>query len=542
MVKQTENKSGQSEKPAQKKKFNKPFKKKPNSNQTKKKNIVVSPLKQAYTNISKSLANPELLKQRINEFISLIEKDFLGTLGKLLGSKGLQLVIKYGTSDQRKRVFLLMMTIDIEKVLKGKYAYYFLRKLLSKARSDKIKKMFLDFFKNNFRKLFQSKATFKYLDLYVTNISHSQRIQAVREHLTENFFDEFSFKEFIDEIQQKPKLIELEISQLYLLTYFHRIPVPLISPLLNILMNQLDYMMKVDNASVVLLLNALFTAVDFKQKKEIMKKCLKEKFWDYYSQNKFFIGFLTHFMSEINDEKVMRVTLCKRGVERFIDFLSSVSHSKFLFLLFSDKTETVFMKEKSLFGPFIRDLLGISKLPQNSVFLKNCEIIRNSILSSSEFATNITFEFITRKTQENSQYSLLFGYIFGHYVQLESSGIKIAYIFENLTESINSGANVNESLLTSSAGHRLVKRLVQSMSQAHSEVVGHCQQVFEKFVEQCKVRFDELVNSRGVFVIVSLVENEHYGEEMKSFVMGKKVGLEAMEQTGGIKLLLKVIG
>lgn len=543
MVKQTASNIDKKEPAPQKKKFNKPFKKKQSGAQAKqkKKNVVVSPLKQAYSNISRSLANPELLKQRISEFISVAEKDMLGTLGKLLGSKGLQLVIKYGTAEQRKRVLVLMMTLDIEKVLKGKYAYYFLRKLLMRARSDKVKKMFLDFFENNFRRLFTNKGTFKFLDLLVTNVSHSRRLELAAANLTENFFDEFSFKEFIDELQQKPKLLELEISQLYLLTYFSKIPVPLLGPLLSILLGQLDYIMKTDNVCIVLLLNAIFSRVDFKQKKEIMKKCLKEKFWEYYSQNKFFVGFLTHFMSEINDEKVMRVTLCKRTVERFIDFMSTLSLSKYLFLIFSNKPELAFTKEQTLFTPHIQSLLNTPKLATNHIFLQNCSIIRSALLASSEFATNLTFEFIQRKANENHKFSLLLGYALGHLVQLDTAGAKVGYLFQSLADSLEKTTNLGESMLGSSAGHRLVKKLIQSMSSAHSQVVGDCQSSLEKLVQQTKLRFLDLANSRGVFVLVALAEHEQFGEEVKSFLGERRSAIEKLEQTGGVKLLLKVI-
>jgi hypothetical protein len=526
----------------QKKNVNKSFKNKPKGDKKqKKKPLVVNPLKQAYTNISRSLTNPELLKQRISEFLTLVQKDFLGALGKLLGSKGLQLVVKYGTQAQRKQVMLLMMSLDIEKVLKGKYSYFFLKKLLSRAKSDKIKTLFLNFFKNNFKKLFKSKHTFKFLNLYITNVPHSKRLEIAQENLSSSFFDEFSFKEFIDELTQKPRLLELELSQLYILSYFDKIPPASIIPLLNILLTQLDFMMKFDNLIVILLLNRFFSAVDFKNKKEIMKKCLKEKFWDFYSQNKFFIGFITHFMSEINDDKVIKVTLCKRAVERFVDFLSTVSFSKFLFLLFSEKKEVVFMKEKSLFSPKVRQILNIQSLATNSIFQKNCEVVRNSILTSSEFASTMSFEFVKIKTSQNHQFGLLIGHMIGHLIRLDSSVNKIKNFFELLTESLKDNKDLSQALIISPAGHRLVKRLIQNMSQAHSDVVSECQSIFETFVEQCKTRFLDLVNSRAVFVLVSLVENEQFGEEMKEFVRQRKSVLEEMEQTGGVKLLLQVI-
>ena len=540
MVKENTNKVTKPKPQFQKKNFKKPFKKKTGTN-IKKKTMIVNPLKQAYSNISRSLTNPELLKQRINEFLNLIQDNLLANLGKLLGSKGLQYVVKYGTADQRKRVMVLMMTLDIEKVLKGKYSYFFLKKLLSKSRSNKVTKLFLDFFKNNFRKLFKSKQTFKFLDLYVTNVSHSKRLEIAKENLTINFFDEFSFKEFIDEIKMKPRLIELEISQLYLLSYFDKIPQGSIIGLLTIFLNQLDFMMKGDNLIVILLLNKLFSAVDFKNKKEIMKKCMKDKFWNFYSENKFFIGFISHFMSEINDEKVIKVTLSKRSVERFVDFFSSVSFSKFLFLIFSDRVEAVFNKEKTLFAPNVKEALGVSALSTNAVYKKNCEIIRNTLLTSSEFAATMSFEFIELKTNQNHQNALLIGYMVDHLVQDESGADKINNLFKTLTRSLEGNDNFDKSMIVSSAGHRLVKRLIQSMTQAHSHVLTVSQNSFENFVEKCKVRFVDLINTRAVFVIVALVENDNFGEEMKEFVRQRKTMLEGMKQTGGIRLLLQVI-
>ena len=542
MVKENQVRDSKSKTILQKKNFKKPFKKKAGTDGKKKtKSIVVSPLKQAYSNISRSLTNPELLKQRINEFLNLIQDNLLGNLGKLLGSKGLQYVVKYGTAAQRKRVMVLLMTLDIEKVLKGKYSYFFLKKLLNKARSDKVTKLFLDFFKNNFRKLFKSKHTFKFLDLYVTNVPHPKRLQIGRENLTANFFDEFNLKEFIDEVKTKPRLLELEISQLYLLCYFEKIPQSLVGQVLNIFLGQIDFMMKTDNLLVVLLLNRLFSAVDFKSKKEIMKKCLKDKFWDFYTGNKFFLGFLAHFMSEINDEKVLKVTLCKRSVERFVDFLSNVSLSKFLFLVFSGKPEAVFNKEKTLFAPNVKEALGVPSLESNAIFKKNCALVRRAILCSSEFASTMSFEFIELKTKQNHQYSILSGHMLDHLAQQEEGADKMQSLFKRLTSDLKGKGSLEESLLVSSSGHRLVKRIVQSMSQAHTSVLSSCEASFESFVEQCKVRFNDLVNSRAVFVIVSLVENQNFGEEMKEFVRQRKGVLQGMQQTGGIRLLLQVI-
>lgn len=543
MVKQTNQQNSTKKPRSQNKKFNQPFKKKPKDpKKPKKAPAVVSPLKQAYTNISRSLANPELLKQRISEFIRLIRDDFLGTLGKLLGSKGLQLVVKYGTPEQRRQVMLMMMSLDVEKVLKGKYSYFFLRKLLSRAKSDKVKTLFLDFFKNNFRKLFKSKQTFKFLNLYVTNVPHSRRLQIAGENLSASFFDEFSFKEFLEELLQKPRLLELEISQFYLWSYFDHIPHASIGPLLGVFLGQLEFIMKADNLAVVLLLNKFFSAVNFKSKKEIMKKCLRDKFWPFYSQNKFFIGFLAHFMCEINDERVLHVTLCKRSVDWLAELMSSVSHSKFLFLVFSKRPEVVFAKEKTLFDATIRKELRVSSLESSPTFARNCQLIRDFVLNSSEFSVMVSFEYIGSKTTQNHQFGLLLGHMLSHLVRLDSASPKIKSIFENLTKSLKTEVDFKASFIGSAAGHRLVKRLIQSMSQAHSEVVSSCQSVLENFVEQCKIRFSDLVDSRGVFVLVSLVENEHFGEEMKEFVLERKQVLEQLDQTGGIKLLLQVIG
>lgn len=498
---------------------------------------LANPLKMAYSNMSRSVNTPELLRQRILEFLNVVEKDLLSNLGKLLGSKGLQMVIKHGTKEQQKRVMVQVMTLDIEKVIKSKYAFFFLRKLLKKYRNDKLKQLFLNFFEKGFSKLFKNKQTFKFLELYIENLSPASKLQVAETQLTSSFYDEFAFREFIDECFLKPRLFELQISQLYIRQYFHRLPKQLQAKILEAFLGQLDYVIKAGTWPGIFLLAEMFKLAEFKAKKEVMKKCLKEKFWEYYTLNKYFFSFLVIFLRQINDDKVIKVTLSQQIIKNFPKFFNHPSTAKLLFLLFAKSPRAVFNKERATFPPTLQNLF-LTKIENDAVFTKNCSLIVAQLFDDPTALSILSFNFIQTKIAANSQFSLLFGHIFQHFIQTPIN----PQLFSNLLSKIYTHVSGQEpwlpnSFISSSSGHRFLKRLIQNLSQAHSSVVNASMDVLMQFVEMFKERLNEVIRSRAVFVLLAILENGEVGEELKSFLKQRKGLFNGVEMNPGVKLL-----
>ena len=501
-----------------------------------------NPLKLAYSNMSRNVANPELMKQRISEFLAVVETDLLANMGKLLGSKGLQMAIKYGSAEHKKRVLVQVMTLDIEKVIKMKYAYFFLKKLLKQSRNDKVKKMFLDFFRNNFHKLFKSKLSFKFLELLLTNVFPADKLAIINKELTMATYDEFHFREFIGELILKPRLLELEISQVYLYKYFSKIPKIDKSKLLAAFLEKLDYIMKNESWVAIVLLGEMFKDAEFKMKKEVMKKCLKDKFWEYYTQNKYFIIFLVQFLRLINDEKVINITLSRRIIQNFSQFFKSVSSAKLLFLIFSKTPANSFSRDRASFPADVRALF-LDKIETDDTFQKNCQLIMNNLQVDPTIIPLISLQHMQPKINENSQYSLLYGFILENFIQSPKASDMFENLFSDLNTLLSNEAQWTnqDSIIFSACGHRFIKRVIQNLGNAHTQVTQQLSAHVSTFTQHFKNHLAAAVQSKAVFILIALTENEEVGEDIKRFIKQNMAVFDAAGDSSGVKILKQIV-
>jgi hypothetical protein len=525
-----------------KKTFKKPYKK-PSSNFSKEKKKPVkfsNPLKMAYSKMASNLTNKELLKEGITQFIALIEKDIIANVGKLLGSKGLQLVVKYGNKEQKNKVLMLVMAVDVESMLKSKYSFFFLRKLLKSLTNNSLKTLFLNYFSTNFVKLFKNKHTFKFLELYLTNLSIQKKLQAVQEKFTDSLYDEFSLKEFMDECSIKPRLLELEVSLFYIASYFERMNKAHQSNFVGVFLDRMNFMMKYDNWPAVLLLCTVFKAVDFKEKKEIMKKCLKDNFWDYYSQNKYFIVFLVLFMRTINDEKVQKITLCQRMSQNFYDFFKNPSLAKMLFLLFANSPSNVFHKERTSF-PAEMTPIFLDKIENDSVFNKNRELIKSHLVEQTTLRESLELSQMVIKIGQNSQFSLLLGHVLQAMIKSETNSTYFESLAMNLLEQFKKNDWSQNSFVTSPSGHRFVKRIFQILNEAHLHVLEKMHPYLSEINQYFKNNIEKVLKSRLVFVLLAFLENSEFNDDLVEFLKERRSLLEQNKSDTGVKLLIELL-
>ena len=500
-----------------------------------------NPLKKAYSNLARSIKNKELCLQRVSEFLKQAETDMLKTVGKLLGSKGLQLCLKYGNIEQRRRLMLNVMSLDVEKVIRSKYSYYLLRKMLKQPKNHAIKKLLLTYFEKNFPRLFKSKATFKFADLYLISLKESQKLQLVNKVISTATYDEFAFQEFVDACLAQPRLLEMPLSQLYIHQYFAKLDEERRGKLVITYLKQLDYVMKQNSWPGVLLLCDLFRASEFKLKKEIMKKCLKEAFWTYYTTNKYFLLFVAVFLSLVNEPKLVGITLSKRIIENFAGFFDSSQSMGLLYLLFARKPESVFLRDRNGCPSELLELF-VTKLETSAIFIRNRDLIILRMIDEPEILNELRFVQVYAKIQSNSQFSLLYGHIFEAFAKRPEAAEFFGTFATHLSETVTRVATFsNTDFLGSSAGHRFVKRLIQSLGQAHQDVVEKTAPAIDNLVDYLNLNLELILPSKAIFVLVALIENSSHSEALVDSIRQKEELLKGLPMSSGVKLLRGLI-
>ena len=112
----------------------------------------------------------------------------------------------------------------------------------------------------------------------------------------------------------------------------------------------------------------------------------------------------------------------------------------------------------------------------------------------------------------------------------------------HLSETVTRVATfANTDFLGSSAGHRFVKRLIQSLGQAHQDVVDQTAPAIEKLVDYLSLNLEVILPSKAIFVLVALIENSSHSEALVDSIRQKGALLKGLPTSSGVKLLRGLI-
>jgi len=380
-------------------------------------------------NVKKSKLNKEILNKSISEFLEYLKKNTATLTGKVVGAKVLQLCLKYGTNSHRETILLVLLKTDFVALCGSTYGGFIVAKIFRYCDKVDSIKVVKEFFRNNFRDLLKKKENLIALNGFINSMDEKTALNYLEKEVEATKFDEFYGSELIEYTESKPSLTKLSLWYYLIYHFFNTINEDLKVSLVQTVLKHVDEAINKSEQKifVVLCILQIFLNVNFKNKKEIIKKFLKEKYLEYYIKHSGFIYLLIGLLKKISDSKVINITILKALKGQFEMFFNNVDIAKLIELLFSDAVANRLQKDKFYkCNPAIKRLLEIEVIDNDTVFKSNIEHIRGELSNESDLLNYFTFDQIKNRITENSTFSLLYSSLIEH--MLKSKIIRSKYV------------------------------------------------------------------------------------------------------------------
>lgn len=362
-------------------------------------------------NIKKKKVNKEMLNKAITDFLQYFQKNSSSLTIKVLGAKALQLCLKYGTNSHRETTVLLLLKNDFVTLCSGVYGGFIISKIFRYCDQVDSIKVVKDFFKKNFRDMLKKKENMVALNAYITSMDEKTALNYLDKELGAAKLDEFYFHEFIEYVDKKPSVMKLSLVYYMIYSFFDIIGEEQRNSLLQLILKHADEAINKSEQKyfIILCVLKIFLNVNFKNKKEIIKKFLKEKYLEYYTKHSAFVYLLVGLLKKISDLKVINITILKALRSQFEAFFTSVDIAKLVELLFSNEISDKLQKDKFFkCNLMVKKLLDIENLDKDPVFKNNVHHIRKELASEPELLNFLSFDQLKNKCNDNSAYSLLY--------------------------------------------------------------------------------------------------------------------------------------
>jgi len=362
-------------------------------------------------NIKKKNLNKEMLNKAIADFLQYFTGNSSSLIIKVLGAKALQLCLKYGTNSHREKILLVLLKNDFVALCSSVYGGFILTKVFRYSENVDSIKVVKDFFKKNFRDLLKKKENLIALNAYISSMDEKNALTYLDKELASFKIDEFYFHELIEYVESKPSIMKLSFVYYMIYNYFDSIPEEQKNALLLLILKHADEAINKSEQKyfVVLCVLKIFLNVNFKNKKEIIKRFLKEKFLEYYTKHSAFVYLLIGMLKKISDQKVTNITILRALKGQFESIFNSVDIAKLIELLFSDQIADKIQKDKFYkCNHMIKKLVDIENIDKDPVFMANVYHIRADLTNESELLSYFSFDQLKYKSSENSTFSLLY--------------------------------------------------------------------------------------------------------------------------------------
>lgn len=362
-------------------------------------------------NIKKKGKNLENLNKAITNFIVYYKANAAMVPKKALGAKALQLCLKYGTSSHRDTIILLLLQKDFVALCKSSFGGFIINKVFIYAEGTKSMSVVKKFFRQNFASMVSVKENLMALSSFINNMDEKTAYKYLGTELAKAKFADDYMSELFTFMEARPSLVKHSLIH-YLSYYLFEQLTDEQKPtfLLLILKNLDETLIKNNHKSfIVVALIKFFLNVNFKNKKEIIKKILKDKFLEYYLKHGSFMFLLIAFLMEINDGKVINITILRAFKSQLEPFFENVSIAKLLETLMSGGSIQKLRRDPVFrCNPAIRNMIDIDSLPENTVFSDNLSHISNEIVNEPELLAYLNFDNLKERSSDNSAFSLLF--------------------------------------------------------------------------------------------------------------------------------------
>ena len=531
----------------------------------------------------------------VKKVLSLIGGKFENYCYKHDGCRVLQGCLKYGTKEQKKNIIDNLLPF-LFKIICGKYSIYLSGKIFKYADNDQKKKILQDIIKPNFKEFLKysggisfTKMMFTYsttnyqdelIDLYTKDyfkipiekiklIKESQNVETKINNKNEESENEENIEMKDDNKDNKNK----------------------------------DNNIIIDNSQKNLETEGIITKIKTHLDKQLEKNINKNFIFHGFLNRIFdFLDEKTQiYITELFDDDIGPFMDSNYGFELLMKMysISSAKTRKKIIRFVRDNMENYLLNEKGTYFIikiilFTDDTVNINKTFMNSIVdklnenileNKNClKIIWNILYPFNKKCNNVQQQNLlsyscpnsNKKTLEKRQNELLSSNIFDKIFKIVNYDIKlflkdllysnfltdfIKYLItkneiekiETLINTIisyieedykNNKDTIDNCVLTDKVGHVTLKRILKELEETEGEAKKYELTLAEKIAYILKSEMDKFLNSRAIFIIVQLMENENtknlLSKELKKF-KGEIMKNKDNDKLKGMQLLAKLM-
>lgn len=90
-------------------------------------------------------------------------------------------------------------------------------------------------------------------------------------------------------------------------------------------------------------------------------------------------------------------------------------------------------------------------------------------------------------------------------------------------------------------GHRLVKRVIQALGGATESSKAAIEEGIEKLVKCIHGHLQMFLETKGVFVVIAILEHSDYKESLWTFLQKHRQSIDAKSSNPGVAVLAKIL-
>ena len=511
----------------------------------------------------------------VKKVLTLIDNNFENYCYKHDGCRILQGCLKYGSKEQKKIIIDKLLPL-LFKIICGKYSLYLSGKIFKYADSEQRKKILNDTVRPNFKELLKYSGGISFTKMMFTFSNSNFQDELINIYIQDYFKIPLEQLKIIKEQEQDNEDIQME--------------------------DKTDKNIIVDNSKKNLEVDELLTKIKSHLDKQLEKE-INKNFIFHGFLNKIF-DFLDEktqiYISELFDDDISFFMDSNYGYELLMKLysVSSAKTRKKIIRFVRDNYDQYLSNEKGIYFIikiilFTDDTVIINKtfmnsimdkLSQNLVEQKNLiKIVWNIISPFNKKCNNeIQQKLLSYSTPNSNKKSIekrqteLIDNIYDKLVKMVIFQMKfffkdlfcsffftdfIQYIIkkkdiENL-EHINNAIkeliekNYQENkdklencILMDKTGHVVIKRIMKELYEEGGESKKYGISLAEKVANVIKCDMQNFLNSRGIFIIVQLMENNDMKKFINKDVMKFKSDImknKDNEKLTGMQLLAKII-
>lgn len=490
----------------------------------------------------KNRAQTEELNKAIDAFLNYVKSRSHEFITSIMGSRGIQFCLKYGTTAHRQTILLYVMKHNVLKVMNARYGTFIFSKLFKFCKHEPGFKALSQFIQANTTEILKLTDGFLVIGAYVDSLSHAAQFDFHFEKIKTIKWPPFFVEEFIAQNIYKKKYLLSSFCHSFMLNNFDKLKEKkqdLFENLVNFF-----YISARKTASLIPLLGLickLFGFVGWESRKLLLKSVVTKKFVEYYRREPCVIYLLFLLLARVKNTKVLDLTLISMLRDNFTDIAADMLTVKiFVYLI----AEPRFFFQDVTFnsGKALNELLEVKQQMESDLFESNRKYVSDAIFTSETVTSLLNYESIVLKSSENSTFAIFYGLLVEWMMKKSDFLSAIDKIFKQLftkaseeVRSLSDDAS-KKVFLTSPIGHRLYKKIIQSLKSASEENKLIVEKHLREFFGGIQTNLEILTKTKGVFVLIAIIEHSEIGEKAR-FALSKLNIVSQNSEYPGLKIL-----